>query len=150
QHMGYEITYEYHERLPDGRYNMEETKKVSQQIGDPFEDVSLDRCAAAIMRQMARRDVWILPNPDIYELKKTKVSVRETNGGIIIKNRKFTLDHTEGVLSEELAAQTPIQVSPHQERHNAVDLIDQGPMPVIRAAVPQADPNLPVGEIQEN
>jgi hypothetical protein len=147
--MGFEITYSYHEKNEGGGYNTDEVKKASFKIGDPFEDVPLERCAAAIMRQMARRDVWVLPDPEIYELKKIKVSCRETPGGVIIKNKKFNLDHTEGVLSVELTSQPVVEARPQPQYDNsAVDYAP--PMPVVRALVPQADPNQLSEAPQEN
>ncbi len=98
--MGYEILYKYHERLEEGGYNKDETKELKRKIGDAFEEVSLDKCAAAVMRQLARRDIWVV-DWEVYEYKKTKVNCRETKGGIVIKNKKFSLDGDSHDIKEE-------------------------------------------------
>lgn len=103
--MGFEVTFKYHERKEKGGYNTEETKELSREIGKPFEEVSLEKLAAAIMMQMARRDIWVV-DCDIVELTRKKVSFRETDGGVVIKNKKFTLDTIANeVKCEDLAPQ---------------------------------------------
>ena len=91
--MGFECCYYYHEKL-DGEYNREETKTFKKKVGDPFDDVTLEKLAASIMAQMARRDIWII-NVDIFELSKKPISFKESKGGIIIKNKKFSFDGGE-------------------------------------------------------
>lgn len=88
--MGFECTYHFHERL-EGDYNKEETKTFKKKVGDPFEDVSLEKLAGAIMAQLARRDVWIV-DVEVFELSKKPVSFKESKGGIILKNKKFNFD----------------------------------------------------------
>jgi hypothetical protein len=142
--MGYEIVYSFHRRLPDGQgYNKEETETINRRIGEPFDEVPLDKVAAAIMQQMARRDVWVV-GVEIHEYKKNKVTFRETDGGIVIKNRKFQLDQGANLISQELKS---VEINDPRMAENGhapkvMDLIDPGPMPVIRASVPQADPNM--------
>ena len=88
--MGFECCYHYHERI-DGEYNKEETKTFKKKVGDALEDVPLERLAAAIMAQLARRDVWIT-NVEVFEISKKPVSFKEAKGGIVIKNKKFLFD----------------------------------------------------------
>lgn len=93
--MGFECCYHYHEKV-DGEYNKEETKTFKKKVGDPFDDVPLEKIAASIMAQMARRDIWII-DVEIFELSKKQVSFKESKGGIIIKNKKFSFDGGEDV-----------------------------------------------------
>lgn len=88
--MGFECNYHYHERI-EGDYNKEETKTFKKKVGDPFEDVSLEKLAGAVMAQLARRDVWIV-DVEVYELSKKQISFKEAKGGIILKNKKFVFD----------------------------------------------------------
>jgi hypothetical protein len=88
--VGFECCYHYHEKI-DGEYNREETKTFKKKVGDPFDDVSLERLAASIMSQMARLDIWII-NVEIFELSKKQVNFKESKSGIIIKNKKFSFD----------------------------------------------------------
>lgn len=88
--MGFEVCYKYHEKI-EGDYNKDETKSFKKKVGDPFEEVSLEKLAGAIMAQLARRDVWIL-DVEVFELSKKPVSFKESKGGIILKNKKFNFD----------------------------------------------------------
>jgi hypothetical protein len=101
--MGFEVVYRYHEKLEEGGYDKSETKEMKRKVGEPFEDVPLETLAQKIMAQMARRDIWVLPDVEIYELKKQKVNFRETKGGVIIKNKKFLLDtENNSIISQEI------------------------------------------------
>jgi hypothetical protein len=91
--MGYEVIYKFHEKLTEGGYNYEETKTFKRKVGDPFEDVSLEQLAGAIMAQLARRDVWII-DVEAFELSKKQISFKETKGGIVLKNKKFLFDNS--------------------------------------------------------
>lgn len=88
--MGYEVTYHYHERTDEG-YNKDETKTFKKKVGQPFDDTTLEKLAAAVMAQLARRDVWIV-DVEIFELSKKAISFKEAKGGIILKNKKFLFD----------------------------------------------------------
>ena len=102
--MGFEVIYQYHERLVEGGYDKEETKEMKRRIGDAYEDVALEKLASTVMAQLARRDIWVT-NWDVYEYKKQKLNCRETKGGIVIKNKKFALDveGSGGLLMSEVA-----------------------------------------------
>ena len=89
--MGFEVTYQYHDRLEDGGYDKSVIKELKRKVGDPFEEVPLEKLASLVMGQLARRDIWVT-DVEILELKRQKVNCRETKGGIIIKNKKFVLD----------------------------------------------------------
>lgn len=114
--MGYELTYHFHEKK-DGSYNKEEVKTIKKKVGEPFEDIPLEKVAAAIMAQMARRDIFVI-NVDICELSKKQVSFKETDGGILIKNKKFSFDQsTVFVEMVEQPAITNLEpaIQPHQK-----------------------------------
>lgn len=98
--MGYEVIYSYHEKI-DGNYNKEEIKTIKKKVGDPFEDVSLERLATSVMGQLARRDVFVV-GVEIFELSKKTVSFRETDNGVVIKNKKFTFDQAVGFTVQEV------------------------------------------------
>ncbi len=102
--MGYEVNYKYYERADRG-YNTEEEKDLKAKIGDPFEDVPMEKLAAAIMAQFARRDIMIF-DAEIVELTRKVIKFKETKGGIILKNRKYSFDqgselHCENVVEIE-------------------------------------------------
>lgn len=101
--MGYEVTYKYHDRTDDG-YNRDETKFFKKKVGDPFDDVTLERLAGNIMLQLARRDIWIV-DVEVVELSKKNISFKESKNGIVLKNRKFLFDGTEAseIITQELS-----------------------------------------------
>lgn len=93
--VGYEVTYKYHERK-DGNYDKEELKSLKKKVGDPFEEVPLEKLAGAVMAQFARRDIFVT-DVEIVELSRKPISFKETNGGIVIKNRKFLFDQASPI-----------------------------------------------------
>jgi len=103
--MSYEILYKFYERDDTG-YNKDEVKELKEKVGEPFEEVTLEKLASVIIAQLARRDVWIF-GVEIAEYKKQKISFRETKGGIVIKNKKFVLDGAS-VVSQEVDEVKPV------------------------------------------
>jgi hypothetical protein len=124
--VGYEIIYSYHEKQ-DGNYNKEETKTLKKKVGDPFEDVSLETLASSVMGQLARRDIFVI-GVEIFELAKKKITFRETDNGVVIKNKKFLFDQASGnfitqeVEPEQSTAIVPLQgqntLYPHEQLAN--------------------------------
>ncbi len=111
--MGFECVFSYHERNEDRSYNKDEIKELKRKIGEPFEDVPLEKLASSIMAQLARRDVWIT-DVEIFEYKKQKVNFRETKAGIVIKNKKFLLDNdTNSLVIQEVKEETTPNSHPH-------------------------------------
>lgn len=118
--MGYECHYSYHERI-DGEYNKDEVKILKKKVGDPFEDVTLEKLAASVMAQLARRDIWIV-DVSIYELSKKSIAFKEAKGGIILKNKKFLFDDVENltsvVVEEPPQFQNPIPLQQNVNHFN--------------------------------
>lgn len=100
--MAYEITYFYHERNPEGGYNIEDKKELKRSIGKAYEDTPLSQVAKSILAQLARRDIWVV-DVKLKELVKREVSFKESKDGfgIVLKGKKFTIQDTEGVQVEE-------------------------------------------------
>lgn len=95
--MGYEIVYHYKDAGDSPGSYSEEVKEKRVNIGKPTDDVGLEVLAPKIMAQLARRNILII-DVEIYEYAKKKISYRETKGGIVIKNKKFSFD--SGVVVE--------------------------------------------------
>jgi hypothetical protein len=108
--VGYEVIYSYHERI-DGVYNKDETKTLKKKVGDPFEEIHLEKLASTIMGQLARRDIFVV-GVEVFELAKKKISFRETDNGVVIKNKKFSFDKTTGDFSVQ-DIPDPSQVENH-------------------------------------
>lgn len=120
--MGYEVIYKCHEKVDD-EYNRDETKTFKKKVGDPFEDVPLERLAGAIMAQLARRDIWIV-GVEAFELSKKEISFKETKGGIILKNKKFLFDGG-GVNSSTIIVEDLMESS-HPQQHPQVSYQGNG------------------------
>ena len=154
--MGYEVTYHYHERV-EGDYNKDETKTFKKKVGDPFEEVSLEKLAGAVMAQLARRDVWIV-DVEVYELSKKPISFKEAKGGIILKNKKFLFDgggeDASSVIVQDMIqapAPQPIQqpqqyAMPVSGNQQHVNIQGQAPNPNQGVGLPheQGQPRRPV------
>jgi len=134
--MGFEVVYRYHEKLEEGGYNKDETKEMKRKVGEPFEDVPLEALAQKIMAQMARRDIWVLPDVDIYELKKQKVNFRETKGGVIIKNKKFLLDtENNSIIAQDVPEEGQLQLPVVPQQPNTQLALSAAAMPHNQLAV---------------
>lgn len=101
--MGYEISYSFHEKGENG-YNKDETKVKKKKIGEPFEEIPLERLASEIIKLMARRDIFVF-DFQIVELARKEVNFRETKGGIILKNKKFLFDDDNQIMVSEAIEQ---------------------------------------------
>lgn len=60
-------------------------------MGTPTEEVPLEQAAGKIMAQLARRNI-LITDVEIYEFTKKKLSYKEADDGILIKNKKFRFD----------------------------------------------------------
>lgn len=142
--MGFEIELVYHKK-ENGKYNTEETKSLTKKIGDPFEDVPLEKLAAAILMQMARRDIMVI-DVKITELKKQEIAFKEAADGIIIKNKKFTMESIAGALEQKDVVQTRRQQSVLDNINSDIGAAVPGePMKPVRVA-PQPEIVSPTGQ----
>lgn len=102
--MGYEITYSFHERKEEGvGYNTDVVLEKTSKVGKPFEDTPLEKAAAAIMGQFARRDILII-DVKIDELVRKPVSFKECKDGrgIILRNKKFSFNDAAQMVAEDV------------------------------------------------
>lgn len=154
--MGYEVIYSYHEKI-DGNYNKDEVKTIKKKVGDPFEDVSLEKLASTVMGQLARRDIFVV-GVEIFELSKKNISFRETEGGVVIKNKKFTFDQSVGFSVQEISIACTSnqhneaecteqkQIHPHEQLAIQKQTINRGKRPVDTVVF---SPELPMlGEVK--
>ena len=111
--MGYEIICYYKKRKKSDEEALDETLSFKKRIGDPYEETPIEKLAAAIMMQLARRDIWV-DDVEIYEISKKKISFKETKSGIVIKNKKFIFnDDFEINMKEE--NEDPISSPPRDD-----------------------------------
>lgn len=107
------MKFQYHDRLAEGfGYNKDEVKEMKRKLGDPLEDVPLDKLAGVIFSQYARRDIMVI-GVSVEEITRKAVSFKETKGGIVLKNKKFLLDEDAHhiVVQEVTAAMVPVQAN---------------------------------------
>jgi len=149
--MGFEVIYKYHEKDDSGNYNKEVVNEMKKKVGTAYEDLPLEKLASVIMSQLARRDIWILPDVEIYEYKKTKISFRETKGGIVIKNKKFELDTDSNIVVHEFTegqpANAPINYTngamvPAQPPNNKINIAGPTGRPIKWVALDPDERNL--------
>lgn len=98
----YEVVYYYHNRLPDGKWNMDERHEMKKKIGGPTDEVELQKLAAFILAQLAKRDKLVV-DVDVYEYAKKKINFKEAadGSGILLKNKKFSASTIAGQLMVE-------------------------------------------------
>ena len=100
--MGYEVIYHYRESLGPGEYD-EEVKTKKAKVGQAYEETSLESLASKVMAQLARRNILIV-DVEIYEFTRKSISYKESDDGILIKNKKFKFDDgpvVAGVMVED-------------------------------------------------
>lgn len=99
--MGFEIKFIYHPRNDSGYDTSKKEDKIVK-VGKPFEDTPLEKVAAAIMSQLARRDVWVV-DVEVSELVKKIVSFKECKDGkgIVLKGKRFSFNEAAEMISEE-------------------------------------------------
>jgi len=100
--MGFEVILHYREKNEDGDFDEEvKTKKIK--VGSPYDDVELDFCAGKIIAQLANRK-RLIEDVEIFEFTRKKLSYKESEDGIVIKNKKFKFDDgpaVQGVDTQE-------------------------------------------------
>jgi len=103
--MGFEVRYLFYEKAEKG-YNTDEEKELKSKVGDPFEEITLEQLAGSIMAQFARRDIMVF-DCEIIELSRKKINFKETDGGIIIKNKKYSFDKGAKVHCQDIVQEAP-------------------------------------------
>jgi hypothetical protein len=115
--MGFEIKYLYHSRKEDGSYDTEKKEEKLVKVGKPFDETSLEKVAASIIAQLARRDIWVI-DVKVFELVKKELAFKECKDGkgITIKGKRYSLNETAQMVSEEIIEETSIPegMQPHE------------------------------------
>ena len=143
--MGFEIKYIYHPRKDDGPgYDTEVKEDKIAKVGKPFDDTPLEKCAAAIMAQLARRDIMVV-DVEVSELVKKVISFKEAKDGkgIVLKNKKFYLSSTAEMIEEVGEVTVPkanFQVAEKATMGQIHEQVSSGLQPheIAQAAHPQA------------
>ena len=126
--MGYEVKYHYHDKTESGN-DTDDAKTFTKRVGKSFDDTSLGAVASAIIRQLARRDIWVV-NVEIVEFVKKEISFRESKGGIVIKNRKFNFDSvSQAIVDDEVV-----------EDEDEVEVVEE--MKPVSSPVPEKPPEV--------
>jgi hypothetical protein len=99
--MGFEIKYTYHPRGDDG-YDTNKKEQKFVKVGKPFDETPLEKLAAAIMAQLARRDIWVV-DVEVCEFVRKNISFKECKDGkgIVLKGKRFSFNEAAEMISEE-------------------------------------------------
>lgn len=141
--MGFEITYKYHPRKEGGGYDTDNTQEKSAKVGKPFDETPLEKCAAVIMSQLARRDIWVV-DVEVCELVRKKISFKESvdGKGIVLKNKRFSFNAAAEMVAEDVVETPSVQqliVPEGMQPHEVIAMQPAAPQPVIDSLY--ADPN---------
>ena len=100
--MGFEVKYIFHPRKEEGGYDTEIKEEKLVKIGKPFDDTPMEKLAAGIMAQLARRDVWVV-DVEVSELVKKQVAFKESKDGkgIILKGKRYSFNAAAEMIQEE-------------------------------------------------
>ena len=100
--MGYEVYYTFHARKEEGVGYEEQTQEKVTKVGKPFDDTPMEKLAAAIMAQLARRDIWII-DVKIFELVKKEIAYKECKDGrgITLKNKRYSFNEAAQMIAED-------------------------------------------------
>ena len=114
--MGYEIRVKYHPKKSEGiGYDAETVEEQTKKVGKPFDDTGLEKLAGAVMAQLARRDVMVV-DLEIDELIRRPVKFKEAadGRGIILKNKKFSLDKTASLVADDFIESEINEIDPNE------------------------------------
>lgn len=106
--MGFEIKFFYKEFDKENNVS-NEIKNFTKEVGTESEDTDLKDVVKVIINQYARRDILVV-DLEAYEFIKKKISVKNTKGGIVIKNKKFLLDSDANIVVQEVAEESNLLV----------------------------------------
>lgn len=98
--MGYEVTFYFKQKNKETGEYAPEQESFKKRVGDPYEDTPVETLASLVLRQLARRDIFV-EDVEIFEITKKKISFKESKNGITIKNKKFGLDDTFEITAEQ-------------------------------------------------
>ncbi len=132
--MAFEIVFKYYECLESGiDYDKSNVLSYTKNLGNIFEEVSLEKLASMILTQLARRDVFVF-DVEVFELVKKKISYKQSKNNILIKNKKFGFSG-ETIVVQEIEESNLISCKQESEVNNIV-VNSQLKPPQILAAVP--------------
>ena len=131
--MAYEVHYHYYEKLENSfDYDREEKKSYKKVYGKVLEEYPLEKLAAHIQTQMARRDIFVF-DIEIYEFAKKKITWRQNKSDFVIKNKKFspTGVHLEDIKEDQDVAcpdgmcHLPVAVAPPMAAVNLAPVLQR-------------------------
>jgi hypothetical protein len=118
--MGFEIKYTYHPRNDEGYDTTKKEQKIAK-VGKPFDETPLEKLAAAIMAQLARRDIWVI-DVEVCEFVRKNISFKECKDGkgITLKGKRFSFNEAAEMVSEDEELEDSI--SQNQKTENTTEI----------------------------
>jgi len=106
--LGFEVVFEYHERKVDGSYDTQNRLELKKKVGNGCDDTPLEKLAASVLSQLARRDIWVV-DVKVVEFVRKEVNFKESKDGrgIVLKNKKFSFDGSVGLVVDEVQDAEP-------------------------------------------
>lgn len=149
--MGFEVTYTYHPKKEEGGYDTSTKEEKVVKVGKPFDEIPLENLAAAIMAQLARRDVWVV-DVKVVELARKEVAFKECKDGlgIVLKNRRFGFNEAAQMVAEDLVVEEPqqqmalAQIPPGVQPHELIQAPRASAAPAQNIEDLYSNPNRPV------
>jgi len=133
--MAFEIVFKYYECLESGiDYDKSNILSYTKNLGNIFEEVSLEKLASMILTQLARRDVFVF-DVEVFELVKKKISYKQSKNNILIKNKKFGFSG-ETIVVQEIEESNLLSCKQESEVNNNIVVTSQLKPSQILAAVP--------------
>ena len=151
--MAFEVVFKYYECLKDEiDYDKSKVLTYSKNLGDIFEDVSLEVLASMVFTQLARRDIFVF-DVEIFELVKKKISYKQSKNNILIKNKKFGFSG-ETIVVQEIEQSNLLSCKQELEVDNNIVVAPQlKPQHILTApAAPAAPipPAVPVRSLKDS
>lgn len=150
--MGFEVKYTYHPRKEEGGYDTDQKEEKLVKVGKPFDDTPMEKVAAAIMAQLARRDIWVV-DVQVAELVRKEITFKECKDGkgITLKGKRYSFNEAAQMIAEDVVEEMPIVpqgMQPHemiaiQKQSQNIDDLYSNPN---KAAPVQKTPQTPINQ----
>ena len=127
--MGYEVNYQFYNKIENSfDYDRENPQSLKKTYGKWNDDFPLDKLAASIMQQMARRDIFVF-DLEIYEFQKKKISFKQNKSDLIIKNKKFSNKGDVSDVFDEENINLPLENKCHPPEYDTCNVNVPRPSP---------------------
>lgn len=106
--MGFQLTIKYHPKKSDGDFGFdhEKTEEKVFKVGKKEDETSVEQLAAAVLKQLARRDIYV-HDIEAIEFVRKKIQIKNSKNGIVIGNKRYTFTDVQDISVEEEVPSSP-------------------------------------------